>query len=218
MTTNDASDVYRKLSELQIVPVLAIESVDQALPLADALIAGGLPVAEVTFRTKAAPDVIRRLAEERPQLLIGAGTVTSLDQVAVAKECGARFAMAPGLNPNVVRAAQKAGLPFVPGVMTPSDIEAAMELGLEVLKFFPAGAAGGPKMLKSISGPYAHLGTKFIPTGGITDRNMTDYLALDEVLAVGGTWIATKSDLAEGRWEEISKRCQAAIIGASQRS
>jgi 2-dehydro-3-deoxyphosphogluconate aldolase / (4S)-4-hydroxy-2-oxoglutarate aldolase len=200
-------DIYARLGELRVIPVLAVESEDAALPLADALIAGGLPVAEITFRTAAAAAVIRRLAAERPNLIIGAGTVTHPDQARAAKDCGAAFAVAPGFNAHVVKTAQAIGLPFTPGVMTPTDIETALDAGASVLKFFPAEAAGGLKMLKSLSAPYAHLGVRFIPTGGVSLENVKDYLSTSSVLAVGGTWLATKDDIAHGRWEKIEDAC-----------
>ncbi len=201
-------NIYDRIGELRVVPVVAIESVDAAVPLADALIEGGLPVAEITFRTTAAADAIRTLRQERPQLLIGAGTITNPDQARSAKECGAEFAVAPGFNPRVVKAAQEVGLPFSPGIMTPSDIEAALEAGVQVLKFFPAGAAGGLKMLKSLAAPYAHLGLRFIPTGGVSLDNVMDYLGESSVLAAGGTWLAKKDDIAEGCWEKITENCR----------
>jgi 2-dehydro-3-deoxyphosphogluconate aldolase/(4S)-4-hydroxy-2-oxoglutarate aldolase len=201
-------DIYKRIGELRVVPVLAVESVDAAVPMADALIAGGLPVAEITFRTAAAADVISTLKRERPELLIGAGTVTNPDQARAARQCGAEFAVAPGFNLKVVKTAQEIGLPFSPGVMTPSDIEAALDAGVNVLKFFPAGAAGGVKMLKSLAAPYAHLGLRFIPTGGVSLDNVMDYLNEKSVLAAGGTWLAKKDDIAEGRWEKISDNCR----------
>ncbi len=204
----DVTDVYTRLGQLRVVPVLAVESVESAVPLADALIAGGLPVAEITFRTAAAADVIRTLTRQRPELLVGAGTVTAPDQARAAQDCGAAFAVAPGFNPKVVHAARHIGLPFTPGVMTPTDIEAALDSGVTVLKFFPAGAAGGVKMLSSLAAPYAHLGVRFIPTGGITLDNIRDYLNVSAVLAAGGTWLATKDDIANGRWEKITANCQ----------
>jgi 2-dehydro-3-deoxyphosphogluconate aldolase/(4S)-4-hydroxy-2-oxoglutarate aldolase len=201
-------DLFSRLAELRVIPVLAVESVAAALPLADALIAGGLPVAEITFRTAAAAAVIRKLADERPSLLLGAGTVTHPDQAKAARDCGAAFAVAPGFNPKVVKAAQAVGLPFAPGVMTPTDIEAALDAGLQVFKFFPAEAAGGVKMLKSLTAPYAHLGVRFIPTGGVSLSNVQDYLNTPEVLAVGGTWLATKGDIAAGQWDKIAQACR----------
>lgn len=201
-------DAMNTIARYRVVPVIAIESVEAALPLADALLAGGLPLAEITFRTAAAADVIGRLASERPDLLVGAGTVLSVENLEAAKKCGAEFAVAPGLNPAVVTRAQEIGLPFVPGVCTPTDIEAAMSLGCKTLKFFPAGALGGPAMLKALAGPYAHTGIKFMPTGGVNAENLESYLALKVVAAVGGTWIAKKDDIAEGKWDEIKERCK----------
>jgi 2-dehydro-3-deoxyphosphogluconate aldolase / (4S)-4-hydroxy-2-oxoglutarate aldolase len=201
-------DIYDQIARWRVVPIVAIESVEAALPLADALIAGGLPVAEITFRTQAAAAVIRRLRCERPQLLLGAGTVTHPDQVRTAKECGAAFAVAPGVNAKIIRAARDAGLPFAPGVMTPTDIETALDAGAHVLKFFPAAAAGGVKMLTSLAAPFAHLGVRFIPTGGISLDNVQEYLRAKCVLAVGGTWLAPKDDIAAGRWEQIAENCR----------
>jgi 2-dehydro-3-deoxyphosphogluconate aldolase/(4S)-4-hydroxy-2-oxoglutarate aldolase len=209
------TDVYDRIARLRVVPVVTVDSVEAALPLADALVAGGLPIAEITFRTPAAADVLRRLCGERPQLLVGAGTVTHPDQVRAAKECGAAFAVAPGLNLKVVRAAQDAGLPFSPGVMTPTEIETALDAGVRVMKFFPAGAAGGVKMLASLAAPYAHLGVRFIPTGGVSLENVQEYLQAKSVLAVGGTWLATQADVAAGRWENIRENCRkvCALLG-----
>ena len=205
------TEMETQIQLLRVVPVLAVESAESAIPLADALIAGGLPVAEITFRTAAAAEVIRTLSRERPQLLVGAGTVTTPEQAKAAKECGATFALAPGFNPRVVRAAQEVGLPFIPGVMTPTEIESALELGLRTLKFFPAGAAGGVKMLSSLYAPYAHLGVRFVPTGGISPENLVEWLNQKSVLAVGGSWLAKKTDIAEGRWEEIAQKCREAV-------
>lgn len=202
-------EVLAQLAHYGVVPVIAIDSIDAALPLADALLAGGLPVAEITFRTKAAADVINLLHRERPDLLVGAGTVLTAQNLDAAQRCGARFALAPGFNPRIVVHAQALDIPFVPGVATPTDIEAALAAGCTTLKFFPAGALGGPAMLKALSGPYAHTGVRFVPTGGVNADNLADYLALDVVAAVGGTWIATKEDLANGNWAAISERCAA---------
>jgi 2-dehydro-3-deoxyphosphogluconate aldolase / (4S)-4-hydroxy-2-oxoglutarate aldolase len=204
----NTAQVYQRIAALRVVPVVAIDSVEAALPMADALIAGGLPVAEITFRTEAAAAVIRHLNDKRPELMLGAGTVTHPDQVRAAYDCGAAFAVAPGFNPKVVQAAQKVGLPFAPGVMTPTEVEAALDAGVQVLKFFPAGAAGGVKMLTSLCAPYAHLGVRFIPTGGISLENLQEYLSQPAVLAVGGTWLATREDIAGGRWDKIAANCR----------
>jgi len=202
------AQVYDQMRGLKVIPVVAIDNVDAALPLADALLSGGLPVAEITFRTEAAAEVIRLLAAERPQLLLGAGTVLNVTDLQRAKDCGARFAVAPGLNSDVVKAAQDMGLPFAPGVMTPTDVEAALSLGLNTLKYFPAEAAGGVTFLKSLSAPYRHLGIQFIPTGGINLQNVAAYLSVETVLAVGGTWVAKRDTVASGRWDEIADNCR----------
>jgi len=194
-----------------VVPVVAIDDVKDALPLGDALIAGGLPVAEITFRTAAGAEVMRVLSAERPDMLVGAGTVLTPEQVRLAKDCGAKFAVAPGFNPDVVKAAQDVGLPFFPGVMTPSDIEGAISLGCRVLKFFPAGPAGGPALLKGLAAPYSHLDLRFMPTGGVTPANLGEYLAILAVAAAGGTWIAKKDVIASGDWAGIEANAKAAV-------
>jgi 2-dehydro-3-deoxyphosphogluconate aldolase/(4S)-4-hydroxy-2-oxoglutarate aldolase len=204
------SDVLARVSELGVVPVIAIDSVDHALPLADALLAGGLPVVEITFRTQAAAEVIRLLSKARPGLIVGAGTVLTPETVQTAAAAGARFAVAPGFNPRVVGAAGELKLPFVPGIANPTDIEAALESGCKLLKFFPAEALGGAKLLSALSAPYRHTGVRFMPTGGASPANLGAYLALDTVAAVGGTWIAKKEDMAGGKWEEIALRCREA--------
>jgi len=168
-------------------------------------------VAEITFRTAAAAEVMRQLSAERPDLILGAGTVLTVENLARAKECGARFAVAPGLNPGVVECARELGMPMMPGVMTPSEVEQGLALGCRALKFFPAQVAGGTAMLKALSAPYKHTGVRFIPTGGVTAENLPEYLKIDTVLAVGGTWIATKDDIAARRWEAIREHCAQAV-------
>lgn len=204
-------NAIEQISAIGVVPVIAIGSADHALPLADALIAGGLPVVEITFRTAAAAETIRILAKERPGLITGAGTVLTPENLAVARDAGAKFAVAPGLNPRVVRAAKVMGMPFVPGIATPSDIETGLELGCKLLKFFPAEALGGAKMLSAMSAPYKHTGVTFMPTGGAKPENLADYIKINTVAAVGGTWIAKPDDIAEGRWDEIAQRCRDAL-------
>ena len=207
----EQSDVLEKLNTLKIIPVITIEEKDQAIPLADALLNGGLPLAEITFRTSAAADVLTILRKEKPQMLLGAGTVLTIDNLKKAIDCGASFAVAPGLNQNIVEAAQKMNFPFFPGVMTPSEVEKSINIGCSILKFFPAEAAGGIKLLKSLEAPYGHMGIQFIPTGGITLENMSHYLSLSGVLAVGGTWIAKKEHISNGDWLKISSNCQEAL-------
>jgi 2-dehydro-3-deoxyphosphogluconate aldolase/(4S)-4-hydroxy-2-oxoglutarate aldolase len=208
--------IYPRIGTFCVVPVIAIENADDALPLADALLEGGLPLAEITFRTAAAARVIAILASRRPEILLGAGTLLNTEDLRQAAGCGATFGVAPGFNPEVAREALRIGFPFSPGIMTPSDIEGAVGLGIKVLKFFPAGASGGVKMLRSIAGPYAHLGVRFIPTGGINLNNMKDYIEESSVLAVGGTWIATREDIAAARWATIRENCRAALAMVEQ--
>lgn len=209
-TSTDSVAVFDTLADYGVVPVIAIDTIDAALPLADALIEGGLPVAEITFRTAAAADVIRILSTERPDLVLGAGTVLNVENLEAARDCGARFAVAPGSNPTVVERAREIGLPFVPGVATPTEIEAALATGCRLLKFFPSEALGGIAMIKALGAPYKHAGVRFVPTGGITADNLAAYLGTDGVVAVGGTWLAKKDDLIAGKWSDIRERCRRA--------
>lgn len=213
MTTTPAraeSAVWERVAECGIVPVVTIEHVDSAIPLADALLAGGLPIVEITFRTAAAGEVIRLLAKQRPQLLVGAGTVLTAENLEAACASGAAFAVAPGLSPAVVKRARQMRLPFVPGVATPTDIEAGLSQGCKLLKFFPSEALGGVGMIEALSAPYKHTGLKFIPTGGVNTGNLEHYLRQSAVAAVGGTWIAKKEDLADCKWQDIQVRCRTA--------
>ena len=208
--------VFDDLARFGVVPVIALDDAAAALPLADALIAGGLPVAEITFRTEAAVQTIRAMARARPQMLVGAGTVLNEAQADAARGAGARFALAPGTDPAVLAHAARIGLPFAPGIMTPSDLQAALRAGCDFVKFFPAGPAGGPKMLRAIAAPYAHTGVGFNPTGGVTPDTLADWLALPEVRAVGGTWIAPREDIAAGNWAAIAARAAAAVTRVAE--
>ncbi len=210
------SDAFAEIAKIGVVPVIAIESIDHAVPLADALLEGGLGVAEITFRTEAAADVMALLSDKRPELLLGAGTVLNPDQVKRAVSAGAAFALAPGFDPAVVEAAEAASLPFAPGIMTPSDISLATARGCRLMKFFPATPAGGPSMLKNISAPFAHLRAKFIPTGGVTLDTMADWLSLPEIAAVGGTWIAKAEDMRAGDWQAIGAKARASVARAKE--
>ena len=203
--------VLERIAHLGVVPVIAIDAADAAIPLADALLEGGLPVVEITFRTAAAAEAIEIISRQRPDLLVGAGTVLTLENLEAAQAAGAQFGVAPGLNPRIVARAQQLGMPFVPGVATPSDVEEALTLGCSLLKFFPAEALGGIAMLKALAAPYRHTGVRFVPTGGINAGNLESYLRLDTVAAVGGTWIAKKDDLAAGDWQQVRQRCQSAV-------
>ncbi len=202
----------------RIVPVAVIERVEDAVPVARALIAGGLSTLELTLRTSAALDCIRAIRAEAPELKVGAGTVLTPDQARQVREAGAFFAVAPGLNRRVVEAARALELPFYPGVMTPSDVEAALELGCTLQKFFPASAAGGLEMIKSLAGPYAHTGLKLIPLGGITAQNMSDYLAHPLVAAIGGSWLVDRKCLAAKDYAGITKLVKEAVAIAGGRS
>ena len=193
-----------------VIPVIAVESPEWAIPLADALIEGNLPVVEITFRTQAAAEVIKNLTKERPELLVGAGTVLSTENLVQAREYGASFAVAPGFNPHIVEKSLELAFPFFPGIMTPTDIEKGLSSGLRTFKYFPAEASGGIPMLKAMSAPYGHLGLRFIPTGGVNIKNIEDYLGINQVLAVGGTWIATKEIIASKQWQSIKDNAIAA--------
>ncbi len=206
------SDLFARIEAVGVVPVIAIESVEHAVALADALLEGGLPVAEITFRTKAAADVIARMTSERPELMVGAGTILDQASLDAARRSGATFGLAPGFDAEIVADANAVGLPFAPGIMTPSELGAAMKLGTRVLKFFPAGIAGGPAALEGIVAPFWHL--RFIPTGGVTEATMGEWLRMPSVLAVGGTWIARTDDIRDGRWADITRKARAAVAAA----
>jgi len=199
----------------RIVPVVVLDQAESAEPLAEALLAGGLDIMEITFRTAAAEESIRRIAARFPEILLGAGTLLDDAQVQRAKDAGAVFGLAPGLNPRTVAKAAEVGLRFAPGVMTPGEVEQALALGCQLLKFFPAEAAGGTAMLKSLAGPYGHTGVKFIPTGGITSDNLQNYLKLPVVAAIGGSWMVDKQLVNEGRWEEITRLTREALATAA---
>jgi len=194
-----------------VVPVIVLSDPGQAAPLARALLAGGLGVAEVTFRSDAALEGIRIMAAECPQLLVGAGTVLSTDQARSAAEAGASFIVTPGFNPTVVDYCIERGLPIYPGISGTGEIEAALERGLEVVKFFPAESLGGVEMLKALAGPYRSL--KFMPTGGIDAHNLRDYLALPQVVACGGSWLVPREALAAGSFDKVT-----AVVRRTMRS
>jgi 2-dehydro-3-deoxyphosphogluconate aldolase / (4S)-4-hydroxy-2-oxoglutarate aldolase len=195
--------IFDKVAAIGVVPVIALEDARHALPLADALAEGGLGVIEVTFRTAAAVDTIRQIAQHRPEMLVGAGTVLTEAQADAAKAAGAMFALSPGIDRAVLDHSAQIGLPFAPGIMTPSDLQAALRAGCKLVKFFPAVAAGGLNMLKNIAGPYLHTGIGFNPTGGVTRENLADWLGYGPVRAVGGTWIATSAGIAAENWDTI---------------
>jgi len=205
-----------RLLAKRIVPVIVLDDPASAEPLAEALLAGGLDIMEVTFRTAAAEEAIRRIAKSFPEILVGAGTLLDGEQVKRAKNAGAQFGLAPGLNPKTVEVARAEGLQFSPGVMTPGEVEQALSSGCKLLKFFPAEAAGGVGMLKNLAGPYGHTGVKFIPTGGITAANLASYLKVPVVAAVGGSWFVDKALIAAGDWKEITRLTKEALAVAAE--
>ena len=209
-------DLFAQAAAYGVLPVIAIEDAGHAVALADALTAGGLPVAEITFRTAAAAEVMRVLRAERPDFMVGAGTILDKSSLEAARSSGAKFGLAPGFDPDIVEAAQAIGFPFAPGVMTPSEVSAAVRRGCRLMKFFPAGIIGGPVALEGISAPFAHLGLRFIPTGGVSEANMGDWLKLKAVATVGGTWIARTDDIKSGRWADITAKAKAAVEAAKR--
>jgi len=200
--------MIKEIERLGIVPVVAIEEAENAPKLAAALIDGGLPCAEITFRTAAAEEAIRQCAEEFPEMLLGAGTVLTVAQAQKAAAAGAKFIITPGFDEAVVDWCLANQIPVTPGVATPTEINMALNKGIDVLKFFPAEALGGVKMLRAIGGPYPDV--KFIPTGGINPDNLADYLALPQVLACGGSWLVKKQMISAGEFEKITTLAQEA--------
>lgn len=202
-------DVLKAISLRGIVPVIKLKRPQDAVPLCAALSGGGLPVAEITFRTDAAEESIRRVHAEMPQMLLGAGTVLTVDQVTRARDAGAAYIVSPGLNPKVVQACLDMGLPVLPGCACPSDIERALDLGLDTVKFFPAETLGGLGAIKAMSAPYG--GVKFVPTGGIDEKKLPAYLAFDKILACGGSWMVKEAWVDEGRFDLIELATRAAV-------
>ena len=208
------NEVLKQIEELGIVPVVVLNDAKDAEPLAKALCEGGLPCAEVTFRTDAAEESIRIMAEKFPDMLVGAGTVLTTEQVDRAVAAGAKFIVSPGLNPKVVKYCVEKGITITPGCANPSDVEQAIENGLDVVKFFPAEQAGGLAYIKAIAAPY--VGMKFMPTGGLNPKNVRDYLACDKILACGGSWMV-KGDLVKaGKFDEIKSLTEEAVKLAAQ--
>ena len=203
------NQVLEQIHNIGIVPVIALDDASKAVPLAKALMAGGLPAAEVTFRTAAAAEAIRAIAKEVPDMLVGAGTVLTHEQADRALAAGSKFIVSPGFNPDTVKYVLSKGALILPGTATPGEMEQAMALGLDVVKFFPAEQNGGIEKLKAIAGPYRSL--KWMPTGGVTTKNMMDYLSFDQIVACGGTWMV-KKDLIDGeQWDQITRICKDAV-------
>jgi 2-dehydro-3-deoxyphosphogluconate aldolase/(4S)-4-hydroxy-2-oxoglutarate aldolase len=202
------SEVLKRLGEIRLVPVVVLEDAKNAEPLAEALIAGGLPCAEVTFRTAAAAESIKRISKYK-EMCLGAGTVLSVDQAKQAVDSGATFIVSPGFNPKVVQYCVEHKIPITPGICTPTEIEMGLDYGLNIFKFFPAEAYGGLKTLKAISAPYSMI--KFIPTGGIDAKNVREYLSFKQVVACGGSWMVTREMISNSKFNEVTTLAQEAV-------
>ncbi len=203
------NEVLQKIHETGIIPVVVLNDAKDAAPLAKALCEGGLPCAEVTFRTAAAEESIRIMTSEYPDMFVGAGTVLTTEQVDRAVAAGAKFIVSPGLNPKVVKYCLDKNIPITPGVVTPSEVEQAIELGLEIVKFFPAEPAGGLNMIKAMAAPYVNM--KFMPTGGISPKNVREYLACDKIWACGGSWMVKGSLVDAGDFDKIKEMTAEAV-------
>ena len=203
------NEVLKQINEIGIVPVVVLDDAKDAKPLAEALCAGGLPCAEVTFRTDAAEECIRIMARAYPDMLVGAGTVLTTEQVDRAVAAGAKIIVSPGLNPRIVKYCVEKGILITPGCSNASDIELALENGLEVVKFFPAEPAGGLNMIKALAAPYVNV--KFMPTGGINAKNVRDYLAYNRIIACGGSWMVKADLIKNGEYDKITAMCKEAV-------
>lgn len=203
------NEILKEISKIGIVPVVKIDNAKDAAPLAKALINGGLPCAEVTFRTAAAEEAIALMTKEYPEMLVGAGTVLTTEQVDNAVSAGAKFIVTPGFNENIVKYCVDRNIPITPGCPSTSDIEAAIMLGLDVVKFFPAENLGGINMIKALAAPY--VGIKFMPTGGINAKNINNYLDCDKILACGGSWMVKDTLINEGKFDEIEALTREAV-------
>lgn len=203
------NEILTQIENTGIVPVVVLDDPKDAEPLAEALCSGGLPCAEVTFRTPAAAQSIRIMSEKFPHMLIGAGTVLTTEQVDSAVDAGAKFIVSPGLNPRIVKYCTERNIVITPGCANPRDVEQAIENGLDVVKFFPAEQAGGLAYIKAIAAPYA--GIKFMPTGGINPKNVRDYLAYDRILACGGSWMVKGDLIRDGKFDEIRELVKEAV-------
>ena len=200
--------VLQLMKKSGVIPVVVLDDTAKALTTANALLAGGVSVMEITFRTAAAADSIKVVSENCPEMFVGAGTVVTLDQCKQALECGAKFIVSPGFDPEVVSWCVERNIPITPGCVTPTEIMAAMKLGLNVVKFFPAGVYGGLKAMKSLSAPFG--GVKFIPTGGVDAKNLKEYLEAPFVHAVGGSWLCPKKEIAAGNFDAVTALCREA--------
>ena len=203
------NEILKKIEEVRIVPVVVLEDAKDAAPLANALCEGGLACAEVTFRTDEAAEVIKEMKKARPDMLVGAGTVLTKEQVDQAVDAGAQFIVSPGLNPEIVEYCVNKNLTIIPGCANPSDVEQALKYHLEVVKFFPAEALGGLKLIKAMSAPYKNV--KFMPTGGINPKNVKEYLDFKAIIACGGTWMVPKDAVENKEFDKIEKLTKEAV-------
>lgn len=203
--------IFEHLGQMRIVPVIEIDRAEHAVPLAEALTLGGLPVMEITLRTEAGLDAIGAIAEALPDFLVGAGSLLTPEQVKDAAARGAKFGVSPGHSRLLIETAKEAGLPFVPGAVTPSEVISALEAGQKYLKFFPAEAFGGVKTIRSLVAPFAKAGIRIMPTGGVNPGNIKAYLSIPEVLAVGGSWIATRQQIENGEFTRIAQAAREAV-------
>ena len=203
------NETLKKIKEIGVIPVISISDVEKAVPLAKALIAGGIPCAEITFRTAEGEESIRRIAQHVPEVLLGAGTILTKDQAQRANDAGAKFIVSPGFNPKVVKYCVKNGMLIIPGCSTPTDMEAAMGFGLDTVKFYPAEQGGGLPYIKACAAPYP--GLKFMPSGGINADNIGKYMAFNKVIACGGSWMVSSKLLEEGNFDEITRLSKEAV-------
>ena len=198
-------DVLSRLANSIVVPVVVLDKVEDAVPTAKAMAAGGVDVMEITFRTAAAPECIKAVAENCPDVLVGAGTIVNLEQCKLAVEMGAKFIVSPGFSEEVVAWCVENGIAVAPGCVTPTEIMSALKYGLKMVKFFPANVYGGLNAMKNLSGPF--VGLKFLPTGGVNTANIKEYIDAPYIHAVGGSWVCPKADIAAGNWEKITQLC-----------
>ena len=198
-------DVLSRLSRAGVVPVVVIDDAKDAVPTANAMVAGGVDVMEITFRTAAAPEAIKAVAENCPDMLVGAGTILNLEQCKLAVAMGAKFIVSPGFSDEVVGWCVENNIPVAPGCVTPTEIMGALKHGLKMVKFFPANVYGGLNALKNLAGPF--VGLKFLPTGGVSNANIKEFIDTPFIHAVGGSWVCPKADIAAGNWDKITELC-----------
>jgi len=209
--------LLQRLRQTGVVAGFSVEKAGDAVPLCRALLAGGIDIIELTLRSVAGMEAVRAISAEVPEMILGVGTILTPEQAFEVKAAGAAFGVAPGMNPRVVRAAQEVGLPFAPGVCTPSDLEAAIELGCRFVKFFPAEPTGGVTFLRSMSAPYRHLGLQYFPLGGLNEKNMLEYLKEPSVPAIGGSWIVQQELVNRADWAGLTARAAAVTAMLKQR-